>query len=220
MKEVLIADDHPIFRAGLRQIIENNGEYKVVAESSDGTSCVASIQMTKPDILILDLSMPQMDGYEVLEWVGKHCPELPCIIISMYSSRAFAMKAKRNGARAFIAKEDATSEIHNALLAPVHRFYLSASVGGSSGKPLTPIAATNRLSDQNDGILPLLSPAENKVFDLVSKSLTSRQIGEKLGLSHRTIQTHRHNISKKLELGGSNSLLQFAIQYRAENNSR
>ena len=126
------------------KLIEKNGEYKVVAESSDGASCVASIQMTKPDILILDLSMPHMDGYEVLEWVGIHCPDLPCIIISMYSSRAFAMKAKRNGARAFIAKEDATSEIHNALLAPKNRFYLSASVGGNSREPLTPTTIANR----------------------------------------------------------------------------
>ncbi|WP_136660836.1 response regulator transcription factor [Nitratireductor sp. XY-223] len=210
MKRVVIADDHPIFRAGLRRIVEEDG-HEVVAEASDGNSCITSLEITRPDVVVLDLAMPGVDGYQVLEWARDNMPSLIAVIISMHSSRAFATKARELGARAFVAKEDASDEIHNALLTPKGVFYLSASVGGK-GLPV-PDPTSEARGDGPD--VGSLTPAERRVFDLVGQSLTSREIGKRLNLSYRTVQTHRQRINQKLGLAGPNSLVRFALQYRS-----
>ena len=212
MKDILIADDHPIFRAGLRQIIEDEG-YRVVAEAGDGKTCISSAEITKPDVVILDLAMPELDGYEVLRWLGDHLPGTVVIIVSMHSSGAYAKKAKELGARAFVAKEDAASEIHNALITPVGVFYLSASVGGHRQfEPALDASQTPRVDIQ------LLTPAEKRIFELVGRSMNSRQISNHLNISHRTVQTHRANISSKLGVTGQNGLHDLAVEYLKHNN--
>lgn len=212
MKKAIIADDHPIFRAGLRHIVEAAG-IQVVAEAGDGESCISSAQICEPDIVIVDLAMPGMDGYQTISWLSKTLPKTLCVVVSMHSSMAFAKKAKEAGARAFVAKEDASNEILNALQTPQGVFYLSASVGRE--KSCNPdVAIENR--QQTD--IHLLTPAERTVLQLVSQSLSSRQIGEKLGISHRTVQTHRQRISEKLGIRGPNSLLKFALQNKPDSN--
>ncbi len=209
MKKVILADDHPISRAGLRQILEEEGGYDIVAETGNGKSCISIIEMLMPDIVILDLAMPGMDGYEVLTWMKTNASAAIGIILSMHSSRSYATKAKDLGARAFIAKEDAGQELHNALLTPNGVFYLSASVG-NGGR----IAGLPGVMADERGRLDTLTPTEKRVFDLVGQSFTSRQIGEALGISHRTVQTHRQRMVQKLGLQGPNSLLEFAIRLR------
>ena len=208
MKDILIADDHPIFRAGLRQIIEEEG-YRIVAEAGDGKTCISSAEITKPHVVILDLAMPELDGYEVLRWIRKNLPDTIVIIVSMHSSNAYAKKAKELGARAFVAKEDAASEIHDALITPPGIFYRSASVGGR--RQLQPELDQTQPPAVDLGIL---TQAERRIFDLVGRSLTSQQIAERLNVSHRTVQTHRANISAKLGARGHNGLYILASQFR------
>ncbi len=207
MKRVILADDHPIFRAGLRMILEEQGGYEIIAEAGNGESCISTMEILAPDIAILDLAMPGIDGYEVLAWMGANAPATMGIILSMHSSRNYAMRAKDLGARAFIAKEDAGQELHNALQTPKGVFYLSASVG-KNGQLVEP---SDNAEDERDK-LDTLTPAEMRVFELVGRSFTSRQIGDELGVSHRTVQTHRQRIVQKLGLNGANSLLEFAIR--------
>ncbi len=211
VRKVLIADDHPIFRAGLRQLVEEEKGYEVIAEAGDGSACIAVLEIIKPDLVVLDLAMPGIDGYGVLNWIKENAPDVIAIIISMHSSRGFATKAKELGARAFIAKEDSANELHNAFLTPKGVFYLSASVGGSGSQIIEP--GSGNLQVESAMKLESLTPAEFKVFELVGQSLTSRQIGEKLHLSYRTVQTHRQRINQKLDLSGPNSLLQFALRH-------
>lgn len=207
MKDILIADDHPIFRAGLRKIIEDEG-YRVVAEAGDGRSCISSAEIIKPDVVILDLAMPGIDGYEVLRWLSNNLPNTTVIIVSMHSSTAYAKKAKELGARAFVAKEDAASEIQNALITPSGVFYLSASVGGTHNpKPDLDDRRTVTVD------LDVLTVSERRVFDLVGQSLTSHQIAQRLNISHRTVQTHRSNISRKLGVKGHNGLYDLAMTH-------
>lgn len=213
MKKVLLADDHPIFRAGLRQVIEEEKGYEIVAETGNGESCISIIEMLKPDIVILDLAMPGMNGYDVLSWMKIHTPTTIGIILSMHSTRNYATRAKDLGARAFIAKEDAGQELHHALLTPKGVFYLSASVGNNG----MTIGFPDETLEEQDR-LDTLTPAEKRVFDLVGRSFTSRQIGEELGISHRTVQTHRQRIVQKLGLNGTNSLLEFALFHRETKN--
>ena len=206
MKTVMIADDHPIFRAGLRQIVEAEG-YQVVAEAGDGETCISSAKMCEPDVVIIDLAMPGMDGYKTLNWLVENLPDTVCVVVSMHSSNVFAKKAKEMGARAFVAKEDAATEIRNALITPKGVFYLSASVGrGSAGAP-----NLETREEEKHGI-HLLTPTEMTVLRLVGKSKTSKEIGEEMGISYRTVHTHRQRISEKLGLEGPNNLLIFALQ--------
>ena len=215
LKKVLIADDHPIFRAGLRQIVEELDGFEVAAEAGDGNSCITCLEIIQPDIVVLDLAMPGTDGYGVLEWLKTNMPQVVAVIISMHSSSGFAAKARVLGARAFVAKEDASAELHNALVTPKSIFYLSASVGDK------PLMASQPVIESDDDAkiiskLELLTPAERNVFDLVGLALTSRQIGEQLSLSFRTIQTHRQHINQKLNISGPNALLQYATRIRAK----
>lgn len=206
MKKVLIADDHPIFRAGLRQIVEAEG-YHVVAEAGDGQTCISSAKICEPDVVIVDLAMPGANGYQSIRWMTENLPETVCVVVSMHSSRVFANKAKDAGARAFIAKEDAAAEIRNALLTPKGIFYLSASVGREGAK-----APKQELDEKEQQDIELLTPTEVKVLQLVGKSMTSKEIGEEMGISHRTVHTHRRKINDKLGLEGPNSLLIFALR--------
>lgn len=210
MKTALIADDHPIFRAGLRQIVEEAG-YQIVAEAGDGATCISSCDITNPDVVVLDLAMPSMDGYAVLERLNKSHQDTIVVVVSMHSSKAYATRAKELGARAFVAKEDAASEIQHALATPSGVFYISASVGGDR-MPNPELASRNDHFDKFHS----LTRTELKVFELVGKSMTSRQIADQLGLSHRTIQTHRANISRKLGVSGPNKLLELAIRHQKQ----
>ncbi|MEM7303203.1 MAG: response regulator transcription factor [Pseudomonadota bacterium] len=208
MRTALIADDHPIFRAGLRQIVEEAG-YQVVAEAGDGKTCISSCEITDPDVVVLDLAMPGMDGYAVLEQLRKSHRDTTIVVVSMHSSKAYANRAKELGARAFVAKEDAAAEIQHALATPAGVFYISASVGGER-TPTPDLTSRESAIDKLD----CLTKTERRIFELVGDSMTSRSIAEHLGLSHRTVQTHRTNISRKLEVSGPNRLLEMAILHR------
>lgn len=154
-----------------------------------------------------------MDGYGVLDWIGHNMPAITVVIISMHSSTAFAKRAKELGARAFVAKEDAANEIHNALLTPPGIFYMSASVGVKN-RTLVESSAEDEQAGPASRRLHTLTRAEHRVLEMVAQSLTSREIAARLGLSYRTVQTHRQRINQKLGLKGPNALLQFALRHQ------
>lgn len=208
-KTVLLADNHPIFRAGIRSLIEAQSEYEVIADVADGAACVAQAELLGPDILVIDLSMPGLDGFEVARWARAHLPSAISIIVSMHSGREFVRAAKEAGAHGFVSKEDAGSDLM-AAIGSNSGFYMSSSAGReeAAGPELQlDLGAPSNL-------LAGLSRAELNVLKLVAQSNTSREISEVLGISERTVHSHRQNISTKLDLHGSNSLLQFAIRNR------
>lgn len=180
----------------------------MIGEVSDGETCIVQAELLRPDILVADLSMPPMDGFEVARWVRRHLPTSQTIILSMYSGKEFVAESREAGARAFVSKEDAGSELI-AALDHTSDFYMSSSAGRAEPTTLAPAA-----EDIPKQMLPGLSRAEMNVLKSVAQSKTSREISEILGISIRTVQTHRRNICEKLELRGSNSLLQFAIRNR------
>lgn len=210
-KTILLADDHPIFRAGVRRTIEEWGPCEVVAEAGDGETCIMEIERLRPDILIADLAMPKRDGLAVLDWVAGNRPETACVVLSMHTDRAFVRQAEEKGARAFIAKEDAAGELIAALDALDGPFYLSRSAGGR-GTPVERLRA-----DMGDlAKIGSLTPAEREILRLVSDSLTSKAIADRLGISYRTVQNHRQHIVSKLGLKGANKLLEFAVRHRGD----
>jgi len=205
---LLICDDHPLFRVGLRAALASEPAIEIVGEACDGRECIAMLQSLVPDVVLLDLALPGLDGYEVLRWARERQPGLRAIVLSMYSEWPFAERARALGAAGFIAKEDALSEIHAALTHDRATFYASASMNRA------PVPAVAGCGAGIDDRLHALSPTEQRVMGLLSQSLTSREIAERLGISHRTVQTHRAHIADKLDIHGVNRLMELAIRYR------
>lgn len=208
-RTVVICDDHPLFRVGLATALSAEPGLRIVAEASTAGECIAHLARFQPDILLLDLALPDRDGYSVLEWARARLPDLTTVVLSMYTEWAFAERARALGARAFIAKEDALSEIHAALSTAPGAFYSSESVLAPAGDEDGRFAAG--LSERSQR----LSPTERDVMRLLSHGLTSREIAQRLGVSPRTVQTHRNNIAEKLGVRGVNRLMELAIRYRA-----
>ena len=205
-QRVLIADDHPLFRDGLKAAIERHAHMMVVGEAADGSACIAQFDVIEPDAVIVDLSMPRQSGFAVLQHIMEQRPTVLCLIMSMDSSSALVAAARARGARGFLAKEDAGEEVAAALNTPPGSFYISSHVGAA--QPVMPVGG------DVEAKLRILTPAQHQILRLVAQSMTSREIADALGLSPRTVQTHRNNIARKLGLEGSNALLKFAIEHQ------
>jgi DNA-binding NarL/FixJ family response regulator len=211
MKQVLLADDHPIFRAGLQQVLDDSGGFEIIAQVSDGTECIAVAKKLKPQIIVSDLTMPGKSGFEIAEWAKDNLPDTKIVIISMHAEAGFVAKAKTCGAVGFVAKEDAGEELMQAICADRSNFYTSSSVG-----TVNHIARPAGVIKDIKIMLETLTAAETGVLVLISRSKTSPEIAQELGISVRTVQTHRQNLSHKLGIRGANSLLNFAIKYEKD----
>lgn len=210
MKSVLLADDHPMFRTGMRRTIEDATDYLIVGEASDGETCISQAALLAPDIIVVDLSMPTKTGFEIAEWAREHLPDSRLVVVSMYSSKEFVQKAKDVGAAAFVAKEDAGTELIAALTESEQSFFMSSSAGRE--ETFAVFDPDARLEIRT--LLSGLTRSEVNVLTLVAQAMTSQDISNALNISVRTVDTHRHNICVKLNLHGPNSLLQFALQNR------
>jgi len=207
---VMVCDDHPLFRSGVISCLQQDQDLNIVAEASDGETCIAKLELLQPDILVMDLSMPLKDGFEVMRWINDQDFNIRVYILSMYAEVAFVQRAKELGASAFIAKEDAQTELLAAIDSNESTaFYLSDSIGRND-RLFSPQMSNQQLKEQ----LSKVSPAERKVLTLLTKSLTSRQIADQLNLSVRTIQAHRVSLADKLNAKGPNKLLELAIRNR------
>ncbi len=198
---VIIADDHPIFRVGLRHILEQNGGYEYL-EAEDGGQAQTLIIQHQPDIALLDIKMPVAGGLEVLQKTINRSSATRFVILTMYDDSKLIEHAFDLGAHAYLLKENAESELTHCLTRVLngHR-YLSES-----------ISHTGTMSTSAESI-EHLTPAELRIIKLVSEFKTSREIAGELNISIRTVQNHRHHINEKLSLNGSNALLHFSVKY-------
>lgn len=208
-KTAIVCDDHPLFRSGVVNCLGDNSGIDVVAEAADGESCISKMKIFQPDILIVDLSIPAIDGFEVLAWVRANQPGTQVFILSMHAEISYVKKAKELGAQGFMAKEDAQSELLAAISGDPRGFYTSESIGKQSRENL-PRFSDYEFSEQ----LRKVSDAEKKVLVLLTQSMTSREIAEELHLSVRTVQAHRVSLADKLNAKGPNKLLELAVRHR------
>lgn len=207
---VLIADNHPIFRGGLKLVVEDMADYAVVGEASDGDASIAQAELLRPDIVTLDLNMPGLDAFAVIRWVRDCLPDCLVIVVSMHADRAFVEKAMECGAHAFVAKEDAGSELALAFQRGRESFFMSSA----AGRREPPLALDEPGSDLLAAKLAELTNMEQRVLRLVATLRTSRDVARALGIAERTVHTHRNNICTKLGLKGANALLHFAVTHR------
>lgn len=206
---VLIADDHPIFREGLGEILEADGAFEVVGRAGDGETALALVRELRPDIAVLDLEMPRASGLAVAEAVRAEGLATRVVILTMHTDSGVFRRALDLGVRGYVLKDSAVDEIVACLhMVDAGRAYISPALSGElldrrAEAPLRELAA---LSD--------LTPAERRVLQLVARGLTSPEIAEELGNSPKTIENHRTHICAKLGLSGPQALLRFALEQR------
>jgi DNA-binding NarL/FixJ family response regulator len=207
---IVIADDHPIVRQGLRQAIETDPELKVVAEAGDGLKAIELIQKLKPEVAILDIDMPHLDGFGAARAILDQGLPVAIIFLTIHSEEELFHAALEMGVKGYMLKDSAVDEIVTGIRAVVAgRRYTSL--------PLTTDVTQTR-SRTNDPLLRAiesLTPTELRILKLLADYQTSKQIADELGISIRTVETHRAHICQKLELKGSHALMKFAVKHKA-----
>ncbi len=206
MIRVLLADDHSIVRAGLRRLVEDAGDMMVVAEASDGREAIRKVQESLPDVAVIDLSMPGMDGLEVVERLLVHDPKLPVLILTMHEEEQYVVRAIGAGAMGYVTKRSAAEQLLTAIR-KVH--------GG--GRYVTESIAESlalRVAKGAKALSPLdsLSNREIQVLRGLALGKSNREIAETYHISTKTIDTYRARLLKKLNLRNNAELTRFAIQ--------
>jgi DNA-binding NarL/FixJ family response regulator len=207
---VLIAEDHPIFRKGLRQIIEGEAGLKVIAEAENGEQALELIRTCLPQVAVLDVDMPRKDGLAVAREVKSLRLDVALIFLTMHKNERFFNAALDCGVKGYVLKDCASAEIVEGIRA--------VAAGRAYVTPLLTDYLLNRrrASQLAEEGTPLasLTAAERTVLRLVAEYKTSKEIAEDLFISVRTVDRHRANIATKLQLSGSHALLQFALEHK------
>jgi len=205
---VLIADDHPIFRKGLREVLSEDSAIELLAEAAEGEAAMQKIRELKPQVAVLDMDMPGLSGLEIARKVSQLKLCVRIVILTLYKEERVFNEAIESGVVGYVLKENAANDLLNC----VH----SVAGGDSFISPslssflLNRGARAKKLLEEKPG-LQSLTPTEKRILKLVAQDLTSKEIGEQLGISIHTVENHRANISEKLGLSGSHSLLKFAF---------
>jgi DNA-binding NarL/FixJ family response regulator len=206
---VLIADDHPIVRKGLRQLLEAETDMEVVDEAGDGMEALEKVRVKHPDVLLLDIAMPRLTGLEAAQMVKDTSPETKIVILSMYEKEAYARQALDAGALGYILKGGPSEEILAAIRAVAKgRYFLSSSITSS----VVDIYLKGRSKAAPDEGYQSLSERERQVFMLLVEGLSTTQIADTLCISPKTVEKHRLNITTKLDIDSPVEMVKYAIR--------
>ena len=207
---VLIADDHAVVRDGLQTMLEAQGDMEVIGHAANGFEAVGQIKQLCPDIALVDIAMPELNGIDVTREVTKASPSTRVIILTMYSTREHTLQALRAGALGYVLKESAGVEVVRAVRAvhAGHR-YLSEKILDSVVDDYLSQSAAIRVKSP----LERLSLREREVLQLVTEGKSSSEIGRTLGISAKTVDTHRSRLMKKLEIKNIGDLIKFGLRH-------
>lgn len=206
MIRVLVADDHPIVRQGITKIVETNADMRVVAESIDGPETLEVGLRDGVDVVLLDLNMPGADGLDVLKTLKQARPQLPVLVLTMYSEDQFAVRALKAGASGYLTKETVPDELVRAIRTVVAgRRYISPTLGDR--------LAASLISGDHGPRHERLSDREYQVFRRVAAGRPAREISLELGLSVKTVATYRARILEKMEMKTNADLVSYAVRH-------
>ena len=208
MIKVLLADDHSIVRAGLRRIVEESGDMQVIAEADDGREAIQLVQKTDPDVAVIDISMPGVDGLEVISQLQTQRPKLPILVLTMHEEGQYVVRAIQAGAKGYITKQSAPEQLVNAIR-KIHAGQRYLTDEGAEALAL-------RIARGSDGqsSLDSLSMRELQVLRRLAMGQTNREIAHSYHISIKTVDTYRSRLLKKLNLRNNAALTHFAIQNR------
>lgn len=206
---ILIGDDHTLFRQGLRKILEERSDWEVVAEAADGRQAIQQALDVRPDVVVLDIGMPLLNGIEAARQMFRRLPDLRILILSMHSEEAYVVQALQAGAHGYMLKDSAAVELIRAI---------SALTAGKSF--FSPAVAQVMLDDYvrrlaEQGITDryvTLSEREREVLQLVAEGRSSKEIAELLAIAPSTVETHRAHIFQKLDLHNTAELVLYAVR--------
>lgn len=204
---IFLADDHRLVRQGFRALLESQPDFEFVGEAADGIQLLQELEKQQPDVLVLDITLPGLNGLDVTRQVAKRFPQIKTCILSMHMEEAYVVKALHNGALGYVAKcADTEDLIHGLREVAQGRRYLSP--------PLTEKAIEEYLakSDASEfDVYETLTPREREVLQLVAEGLKNTEVAERLFISPRTVESHRAQITRKLGVKNHAELVRFAV---------
>jgi DNA-binding NarL/FixJ family response regulator len=207
--DILLVDDHRLLRDGVRAILERDPEFRVVGEADNGADAIQLCRRTQPDLVLMDISMPGMNGIEATTEILRHQPDTRIMVLSMYDDENSVVSAIRSGARAFVLKKASSADLLDAVRTVVKGgSYLSSSV---SDRLLARIQRGDLESKDSYSALKALSPRELQVLRLVAEGMTSKDIAIMLELGLQTIRSYRKTMMKKLGVNNVAALTQLAL---------
>lgn len=205
---VVLADDHPVVRQGLRALLHSEPDIRVVGEAGDGLEATQLVERLKPNVLLLDLMMPGLNGLEVTRQVNQRAPQTRVVILSMYANEAYVLSALRNGAVGYVLKDAHTADLLRAVReVALGRRYLSPPLSERAIESYIQRDAAAQLDRYE-----MLTLREREILSLSAEGYTILQIAERLFISPRTVETHRANLMRKLALHSQTDLVRFALQ--------
>jgi DNA-binding NarL/FixJ family response regulator len=206
---VLLADDHKLIRAGLRLVVDQQPDLSVVGEADDGRQAVELAKSLKPDVVVMDIGMPNLNGIEAARQIRDIRPDAAVVMLSMHSDEGYVLRALGAGARAYLLKDSATTDLVQAIHAVVEgKSFFSPAV---SKVLLQDYMRKLRRSGAEDSY-DLLSPREREVLQLVAEGKSNKEVASLLNLSVYTVETHRAKIMQKLNLKGVPELILYAVR--------
>jgi DNA-binding NarL/FixJ family response regulator len=208
MTTIVLADDHHVVRQGLRSLLEAESDFSVVGEAGDGLEATQLVERLQPDVLVLDLMMPSLNGLEVTRQVSQRSPQTHVVILSMHPNEAYVLEALRAGAAAYVLKESTSAELVRAVREAV-------AGGRYLSPPLSERAIEVYMQKAESAALDpyeTLTAREREVLHLVAEGHTNAEIADRLFISRRTVETHRANLMRKLGLRTQTDLISYALR--------
>ena len=202
---VLIADDHALVRAGIRALVEKIEGVVVLGEAGKGSEALELVEEHRPDLMLLDLTMPDGGGFEVLAHVGKQFPEIRVIVLTVHEAGEYAIRALKEGAAGFLLKSAASTELEQAIQTVI-----------SGERYISPEMSKKIVEEVGKGttkreLLATLSPRQREVLRLIAEGRTTKQIAQELGISVKTVETHRAQLMERLGIRDVAGLVRYAI---------
>jgi DNA-binding NarL/FixJ family response regulator len=208
MTSIVLADDHHVVRQGLRALLEAESDFKVIGEAGDGLEALQMVEQLKPNVLVLDLMMPGLNGLEVTRQIIKHSSHTRVVILSMYANEAYVLEALGNGASAYVVKDSSSADLVLAVReVALGRRYLSPPLSDRAIEVYQEKAKAATLDKYET-----LTSREREVLQLTAEGHTSAEIADRLGISSRTAETHRSNLMHKLDMHTPADLIRYALR--------
>lgn len=205
---ILLADDHTILRDGIKSLLENDPNIVVVGEAENGHAAVKLACQLEPDVVLMDIAMPILNGLEATRQIKRDVPKVKVLILSMHDDDAYIQQALTYGAMGYILKDASASELLSAIFT-VHKGEAVLS------PPITRLVIEDYLrwgGIQNNSTYNGISPREHEVLQLIAEGYNNKEIAKILSIAIKTVQTHRSNLMKKLDLHDNGELIKYAIQ--------
>ena len=208
---VLLAEDHTIVREGLRSLLEATGRVEVVGEADNGRSAVEIARELRPDVAIVDVSMPELDGVEATRQIKRAAPQVRVIVLTMHSAEVYMKEVFRAGASGYLVKKTAARDLLMAVEAVMRdEMYLSPAISKVVIDRYVEVAGEAPVREGYNA----LSDREREVLKLVAEGRTNKEVADRLNVAEKTVATHRANVMRKLELHNMSELVRYAIRER------